>query len=255
MRLLLILICFSCLAGCNTPPPATAPTPQATAESVQSLFQSALHKLRMNDAEGGIDDLKRAAELEPDNPEVVEAYMVVALRMRKLGRVEDGLRVIELALEMEPGKAHFWQAKGSFLFAGQKPSEAREALLKARELAPEDPNIFYDMGWQASQSEATYAQALEDYSEAIKLDPKMQRAWANRGALRNRMGDYQEALNDLDQALKLDPNDSLALYEKATALLNSGRKKEASEYAQKVVDLNQNPQAAALARSLLGDPK
>ncbi|MCA9780734.1 MAG: tetratricopeptide repeat protein [Candidatus Eremiobacteraeota bacterium] len=259
-RLAIVLLTLILLPGC-APQPATAPstatpssvhkTPANETEAIQALFQSALHQMRQNNMEAGLQDLRKAADLQPDNPEIVEAYLVVALKLRKLGRHEDGLKVVDLALERAPEKAHFWQAKGSFLFAAEKPEEARTALLKARELAPKDPNIPYDMGWQGSQNPETYEQALEDYSDAISVDDTYQRAWANRGALKNKMGRHQEALKDLDRSLELQPEDSVALYEKASALVALKKPDEAAQAAQKVIDLNNNPQAVALAKMLV----
>lgn len=252
------LILLGLLAGCAPQPDKTAPTPtpvqQSPAtetEAIQALFTSALHQMRQNNMEAGLEDLRKAAELQLDNPEIVEAYLVVALRLRKLGRHEDALQVVELALERQPDKAQFWQAKGSFLFAAEKPEEARKALLKAKELAPNDPNIPYDMGWQGSQNAQTYEQALQDYGHAIAVDESYQRAWANRGALLNKMGRHQEALKDLERALELDPKDSVALYEKASTLLALKEADQARETAQKVIDLNNNPQAVALAQAIV----
>jgi tetratricopeptide (TPR) repeat protein len=251
--ILLLLIC-----GCARQPDKKSPTPtpvQQTpateTEAIQALFTGALHQMRQNNMEAGLEDLRKVAALQPDNPEIVEAYLVVALRLRKLGRHEDALQVVELALERQPDKAQFWQAKGSFLFAAEKPEEARKALTKAKELAPNDPNILYDMGWQGSQSPQTHEQALQDYGDAIAIDESYQRAWANRGALLNKMGRHQEALKELERALELEPKDSVALYEKASTLLALKKTDQARESAQKVVELNNNPQAVALAQAIV----
>lgn len=252
------LILLGLLAGCapqpdkkvSTPSPVQQ-TPATETEAIQALFTSALHQMRQNNMEAGLEDLRKAAELQPDNPEVVEAYLVVALRLRKLGRHEDALQVVELALERQPENAPFWQAKGSFLFAAEKPEEARKALLKAKELAPLDPNISYDMGWQGSQDPKNHEQALQDYGDAIAVDESYQRAWANRGALLNKMGRHQEALRDLDRALELEPKDSVALYEKASTLVALKKTDLARETAQKVIELNNNPQAVALAQVIV----
>jgi tetratricopeptide (TPR) repeat protein len=260
MRFLVLILIVCCLTGCSkaptvpsaSPPSSVSQTPVDDMDAIQALFQSALHHLRNDNVPAALADLRKAAAIDPNNPDVVEAFLVVALKMRKSGKVQEGLQVVELAVELQPEKAHFWQAKGSFLFAAEKPKEAREALLKARELAPADPNLLYDMGWQGSQSADTHAQALQDYSAAIELDESYQKAWANRGALHNTMGNHQEALADLDQALKLEPEDSVALYEKASALLALGKKKEAKKFARKVVDLNTNPRAVQAAQLLLG---
>lgn len=253
-----VLILLGLLAGCAPQPDKTSPTPSPAqqtpateTDAIQALFTSALHQMRQNNMEAGLEDLRKAADLQPDNPEVVEAYLVVALRLRKLGRHEDALQVVELALERQPENPQFWQAKGSFLFAAEKPEEARKALEKAKELAPKDPNIPYDMGWQGSQDPKNHEQALLDYGDAIGVDEFYQRAWANRGALLNKMGRHQEALKDLDRALDLEPADSVALYEKASTLMALKKPEQARETAQKVIDLNNNPQAVALAQAIL----
>ena len=258
MRTLLLLLIVVCLAGCQNAPKAhsssTVTTDQTRVddtETIQTLFQSALHHLRNDDTPAALTDLRKAAASQPDNPEVVEAFLVVAMKMRKTGQIEQGLQVLDLALELQPEKAHFWQTKGSFLFAAQKPVEARQALVKARELAPEDPAIVYDMGWQAAQAEATYQQALLDYSAAIELDEAYKKAWTNRGALQSRMGRHAEGLKDLERAIELDPDDSVALYEMASVQLAAGKTDEAKKFAQKVVSLNNHPQAVQAAQLLL----
>ena len=94
------------------------------------------------------------------------------------------------------------------------------------------------MGWQGSQDPKNHEQALLDYGDAIGVDESYQRAWANRGALLNKMGRHQEALKDLDRALDLEPADSVALYEKASTLMALKKPEQARETAQKVIDLN-----------------
>ncbi len=48
--------------------------------------------------------------------------------------------------------------------------------------------------------------AVEDYGNAIKLNPKYAAAYNNRAYTYMRMGDYADALTDLDVAIKLKPD-------------------------------------------------
>lgn len=50
--------------------------------------------------------------------------------------------------------------------------------------------------------------AIEDYSQAIALDPACSDAFANRATARYDLSQYQEALEDFDRALVLEPNNS-----------------------------------------------
>ena len=50
-----------------------------------------------------------------------------------------------------------------------------------------------------------YQNAIKDYDEAIKLDPKRSRAYTNRGAAYKKLGRNEQALADESEAIKLDP--------------------------------------------------
>jgi tetratricopeptide (TPR) repeat protein len=48
--------------------------------------------------------------------------------------------------------------------------------------------------------------AVKDYDEAIKLDPKNARIYANRGVIRSRQGQSEDARKDFRKAIELDPS-------------------------------------------------
>jgi tetratricopeptide (TPR) repeat protein len=52
---------------------------------------------------------------------------------------------------------------------------------------------------------ADHARAIEDFTEAIRLDPKLARAYYNRALAHLERGDEDAALADREQALQLDP--------------------------------------------------
>jgi Tfp pilus assembly protein PilF len=62
-------------------------------------------------------------------------------------------------------------------------------------------------GAQAQQKE-DYQQAIKDYSDAIKLDPRSATAFASRGSVFASMGEFDKGLADLDEAIRLNPNDA-----------------------------------------------
>ncbi|NNJ27802.1 tetratricopeptide repeat protein [Alienimonas chondri] len=67
----------------------------------------------------------------------------------------------------------------------------------------------------ARERQERLADAEEDYSAALELDPKLARAWNNRAWVRAGQGRVQQALKDWDQALAVDPADELALANRA----------------------------------------
>ena len=50
-----------------------------------------------------------------------------------------------------------------------------------------------------------YERAVEDYSQALLVDPQNSYAYYNRGITRDRSGDYEGAIADFSQAIRLDP--------------------------------------------------
>jgi tetratricopeptide (TPR) repeat protein len=63
----------------------------------------------------------------------------------------------------------------------------------------------FEQGMTLSQKGA-WAAAVSAFDEAIRLDPRSERAYANRGAARLHLGDAQGAVADFTRALELKPS-------------------------------------------------
>ncbi|MEA5532191.1 tetratricopeptide repeat protein, partial [Dolichospermum sp. UHCC 0684] len=48
--------------------------------------------------------------------------------------------------------------------------------------------------------------AVEDYNQALRLNPNQGEAYYNRGLARKILGDLEGAIEDYNQALRLNPN-------------------------------------------------
>src|SRR5262252_9553802 len=48
--------------------------------------------------------------------------------------------------------------------------------------------------------------AIQDYAQAIKLNPKFAAAFNNRGVAHDHKGEYDRAIQDFEQAIKLKPS-------------------------------------------------
>ncbi len=62
-----------------------------------------------------------------------------------------------------------------------------------------------------------YDKAIEDYSEAIRLDPKYAAAYTNRGTTWQDKKEYDKAVADYDRAILIDPKYALAFYDRGNA--------------------------------------
>ena len=50
-----------------------------------------------------------------------------------------------------------------------------------------------------------YDKAIDDFTDAIRIDPKYATAYYNRGLVWKAKGDNDKAMADYDEAIRLDP--------------------------------------------------
>ncbi|MEH2438602.1 MAG: tetratricopeptide repeat protein [Nostoc sp.] len=104
-----------------------------------------------------------------------------------------------------------------------------------------------------------YEGAIEDFNQAIELDPKNALAYNKRGDAYYRLGDYEQAQADSSQAILLNPQDANAYFDRGFAFSELGKYKEAiADYTQ-AIKLNSKDAYAyygrGLARTQLKDNK
>jgi tetratricopeptide (TPR) repeat protein len=80
---------------------------------------------------------------------------------------------------------------------------------------------FYNRG-NGYAAKDDFDHAIQDFDQAIKLNPNDAAAFNNRGLSYAHKRQYDRAIEDYDQAIKLDPNYAVALSNRA----NSMAKKE-----------------------------
>jgi len=90
--------------------------------------------------------------------------------------------------------------------------------------------------------------ALQDYDEAIKLDPKNSGAYVDRALVLSRIGDFEGAMKDYGQAIFLNPTQWQAYFNRAAELRVAGKLHEAIENLNKVMELNPEFSGAYLNR-------
>jgi tetratricopeptide (TPR) repeat protein len=93
--------------------------------------------------------------------------------------------------------------------------------------------------------------AIEDYTDAIRLDPQMREAFFNRAIAHQSVGATQAALADLDTLLRLVPSDADALVARARIHLKLGKAESAGSDVEKALATAPNDIAARLVRAHL----
>ena len=83
---------------------------------------------------------------------------------------------------------------------------------KAIALAPGRPEYLNLRGVAFALGKGDRARGIDDYSQAIALDPKYEPAYRNRGLARLQNREFDAALDDLSRAVELAPSDFLVLH-------------------------------------------
>ncbi|MGH9832797.1 MAG: tetratricopeptide repeat protein [Blastocatellia bacterium] len=71
--------------------------------------------------------------------------------------------------------------------------------------------------------------ALEDYSRAIEIDPRLALLYGNRGVTRKALGDLKGAIADYTEAIRLRPDFNLAYFNRSAAWRAMGKGYEAEQ--------------------------
>lgn len=192
-----------------------------------------------------IDLCRRAIAIQPD---YAAAWALLAVSQTLLGfdagPGEDGIEAAERALALDPNHAEALAAKGRVLLGRGNTDEARAAIERALELAPES----YDVNAVA----ARYYIATKKYGEAIKQLTKCESlmqsdVWALGMALQchEARGDNvgarmaaQHGIERINKILASDPEHADALERGVTTLLRLGQTAKAKDWAEKVLKLN-----------------
>jgi len=119
---------------------------------------------------------------------------------------------------------------------------------QAIKLNPNFVLAFVDRG-DAYNSKHEYDRAIQDLDQAIKLDPNFAPAFYNRGNAYDSELEYDRAVRDYDQAIKLDPNFAAAFYQRGNALRALGQESRAAADFAKARELNPNLPSALPAPS------
>ncbi len=90
----------------------------------------------------------------------------------------------------------------------------------------------------AYSAKGEFDKAMQDYDEAINLDPKNAGAYVNRALALARQGDFEAAMKDYAKAIALNPRQWQAYFNRAAELKDSGKLREAVADLSQVINLN-----------------
>jgi tetratricopeptide (TPR) repeat protein len=100
----------------------------------------------------------------------------------------------------------------------QKAAIAKTAKVTEKEISAEE---WFEKGYKYGEAK-NYDEAIQCYTEAIRLKPDYADAYNNRGNARYNRGDFAAAIKDYNEAIRLEPDHALAYNNRGLALYAKG---------------------------------
>ena len=197
-----------------------------------------------------VPELRAALKLKPT---LVRASTLLAMSLSETGEYKEALAGLEKGFQHPPDPATKRMCGLQLMrsYTGlQRDQDAVKVALELNQLYPNDPEILYHTGrvygnyafltmhklevaaptsvWrhqaaaEAFESEGSTNQAIGEYREVLKLDPRrvsvhyrIGRTLLARWQLNHAGEDREQAVHEFEQELQLDPGNANAMYELA----------------------------------------
>jgi tetratricopeptide (TPR) repeat protein len=126
----------------------------------------------------------------------------------------------------------------------------RKATVLDRKYADELSAVYQQRGYAAA-SEQKFQDAINEYSEALKLTPQDPRVYEQRAAVEMKINDYDKALADYSELIKLKPNEVRYYNYRAYIYELKNDLKNSMADTEKVLQLDPNSQDAKARKQRL----
>ena len=146
-----------------------------------------------------------------------------------LKSVQEGLLIDpqnQELLTLKQGVAESYYNRGLVKRKSGRDDQAINDYTQAIALNPKFTEAYMNRGF-AYMTIGQHEQAIRDYTQAIVLNPKYVKAYYNRRMLYMKLEQYQQALNDSTQILNIEPNGVKEYFLRGAIYIKLGKNKEA----------------------------
>jgi Tfp pilus assembly protein PilF len=199
------------------PPPSQQPPQQQHVTPDQAVEIGLQHHRHGNLSEAEAI-YRKVLAAQPDHPAALHWLAVVA---RETGHKEDGLKLLERSVELNPHDPLARQDMGETMASLGRFTEAEQHYLAALAILPDSAPILNDLS-VVYHKMRRYSDALATVDRALALHPDLPQGHSNRGMALTDLCRFDEAIAALDRSLRLRPNHRPTQLSKARALFLRG---------------------------------
>ncbi|WP_239650282.1 tetratricopeptide repeat protein, partial [Brachyspira hyodysenteriae] len=120
---------------------------------------------------------------------------------------------------------------------------------KTIKLNPKNEKAYFNRGIAKIESKK-YGKDIEDFNKAIELNPDNEEAYFNRGIAKVKLARYEEAIVDFNKSIELNPKNEKAYFNRGIEKIKLARYEEAIVDFNKAIKLNKNYEKAYSNRGI-----
>jgi eukaryotic-like serine/threonine-protein kinase len=175
---------------------------------------------------------KRALELDPNSAAAHDKYM---FHLTIMGRFEEGIAHAKRAVELDPLTPRHRLGIGRAYYFARQFDQALRAAREALEFGS-NPGIHYLFGW-VYREKGMYEEAIAEFRELLKQDPRAAAALAHLGNTYARAGRVREARECIRQLKQRSGVETVETYGVAMIHAGLGEKDQAFEWLEKAYEM------------------
>ena len=205
-------------------------------ENTEALMKIAELHLYFREYQECTDYIKKTLAIDPDYP---QAYFMMGFVYKEKGDTNKAIRQFQITTEKDRKHYHAFLQLG-LLHASRKNPLAIDYYRNALDIKPTSTEALYNLA-MFYQENKMYNQAIEAYTNIIKLDNKYKFAYFNLGYIHLEMLGVNSAAADyFSKAIQVDPYYAEAYYNKGVALERMGDVVNARYNFQKALEYKHN---------------
>jgi tetratricopeptide (TPR) repeat protein len=210
-------------------------------ENADVLFNIGVCERELKNFESAERYFKIYTDRFPNHP---DGWASLAECKFQLKEFTEGIRLADRAIKLDSSSLPAWTVRGNCQRSIRQFESALASYKKANQIQPAVESYFNEGLIFVETNKPS--EAIDSFTQAIKLAPDVARLRVTRGDTFNSLGKMQEAVADYKVALTLTPADDETLKKATVCLLESGQGHEAIELCRDILRVHPDNLTARL---------